>query len=220
MASNWVLAGQVPDLLLHEMNSVEQLGAAHQDRIAEQHSVLGAAHRDDVRVADRLGGADLKRGNRVGDAGPVDVHQQAECVGPVDEFGDRRSAPHPPVLGGLGDRDDPRLGVVHLGAAEHPARQHLGVDETVVAGQAGQLGAGESHRSARLVDQHMGDVAAEDLLPGAGRGGQRDDVGRGAGEREQHLGAGTAERVAQRIGRPRGDGVGTVGRGEAVVGPL
>ena len=51
-----VLARQVADLLLHEVDSVEVLGPAHQDGVAEQHAVLGAADGDDVGVADGLPG--------------------------------------------------------------------------------------------------------------------------------------------------------------------
>ena len=92
-----------------------------------------------------------------------------------------------------------RLGVVDLAAPGRPAVEFVGRDQAVVAGQSGELGAGQSDGSAGLVEQDVGDVAAEDLVPRPDRRRQRDDVGRGAGEREQHVGVGGVESRPERV---------------------
>ena len=115
------------DLLLHEPDSVEVLGPADQDGVAEQHAVLGAADGDDVGVADRVLGVDVQRGDGVGDPGAVDVNQQVQGVGVVDEVLDGVCGPDAAVLGRLGDGDDPRLRVVDVAAAgDRPGRAPSG----------------------------------------------------------------------------------------------
>ena len=208
-----VFARQVADLLLHEVDSAEVLGTTDQDGVAEQHAVLGAAHGDDVRVADRLGRRDTERGNGIGDPRAVDVHQQAAGVGVFDEPGDGGRGPHPAVLGGLGDADDAGLGVMDHTEAGEPVVQLGGCDQAVITGQPGELRSGEPDRPACFVEQDVGDVAAQDFVPWPHRRGQRDDVGRGSGEREEHLGVRRVEGLPEGVGRTPGDGIGAVGRG-------
>ena len=147
------LRGELAELLADELESVGELGAQEDDRVAEREAVLGRPERDDVDTA--VGGErlerDAERGGGAREAGTVDVEQHAELVGPLGDRAGLLERVDGPELRRLGDRDDALLGVVVVAAAGLPAAEVVGRELPVLGGDGVELGAGDPLGCAALV---------------------------------------------------------------------
>ena len=91
-ASNWAETKRIfeaswPSCLRVKSEALGELGAAEDDRLAEDEAVLGPAERDDVDagLGGQLGERRPERRGRVGEPGAVDVQVHAEAVGGVGD---------------------------------------------------------------------------------------------------------------------------------------
>ncbi|MCY1420814.1 hypothetical protein D9M71_364490 [compost metagenome] len=215
------LRGQLAGLLAAVVEAFRQLAVEEQDRLAHRHAVLGAAEAQhlDAGLPGQLGRRRAEEGAGVGEARAVHVQVQPEFATGLADRAQLIRAVDGADLGGLGDGDHPRLGIVDVLALEGDLADRLrGQLALLVGTRQQQLGAvGEEFRRAALVGLDVGGLGADHAVVALAQRGQGQGVGGGAVEGEEHFAVGF-EQVAEIVGRAGGPLVLAVGALVAVVG--
>ncbi len=201
----------------------EAVGLEEDHRLRRHGAVLGGAQRKHVHAGPPGdgGGAAAQRGQRVGEAGAVHVHGEAEVAGGGADRAHLLQAVDRAPFGGLGEADRGRLALVHADGAAglQVGGQGGGRQPAVAAGQGQQLGAaGEELGRAALVVLDVRGRVAIDAAEGRHQRGEGQRVGRRAGGDGEHLGVRRLEGLAHQLLQARGPGVGAIGGSGAVVG--
>ena len=160
------LRGQLHRLLADEPQPGLGLGSEGDDRLGAQGAVLGAAEGDHVHaggLAERPE-VDTERGGGVGEAGAVEMQEQAVSVGPVSQSDDLVLRVDGSQFGALGDGDDPGLDVMFVAHTGHPPRCQFRRQFAVRRRDRQQFAAEEPLRCAALVDVDVGGVGTDDGL--------------------------------------------------------
>ncbi|MNP09124.1 hypothetical protein D3C76_1012160 [compost metagenome] len=216
------LRRQLPGLLAAVVEVFGQLAVEEQDRLTHRHAVLGAAKAQhiDAGLPGQLGRAATQERASIGKARAVHVQVQAQFLAGGADRLELVGAIDGAYLGGLGDGDHPRLGVVNVLALERHFADRLRRQLAVDAGCGQQLGAvGEELRRAAFVGFDVGGLGADYTVVALAQRGQGQGVGGGAVEGEKHLAVGF-EQLAEVLRGALGPLVVAVSAVVAVVGFL
>lgn len=149
------------------------------------------------------------------------MNGQAGAAGQAGETGQRVGIIDGAGLGRVGQRQGADLDLVDRGerGPVQAAFEARGIDTAMRAVEQGELGAARiEFRRTAFVGLHMGVAVAEDRAPGRGERGEGERIGGGPGRDQIDRGLRGREQVAQAVGDARHAGLGTVGRGIALVG--